>query len=386
MPTNLVYHTLETAQNGTSPFDATIMEMVEANDLQITAPYLGLEYLERMIHECNSWQLITDIQAMLSTQSVAKREGFIEFIIANKAMIHHCKDLHAKVLIAGNRALVGSANFTDKGITKRVEMSVSFEDSPEVTVLKSWFNLLWSQTACVEESDLQAFAASLPSPTPAPSTFSLPCAHPGVRSRLLQTSANTGDPNAEERLIAHLRLAPSRKWADSWLSLANDLIETTRLGPDDDRLVMSLPIGNFLPITINRRYVLCAFRKVGEGSRRKVLNAENLKSNDRETVELILPADMKSRIPHLSNVIRHSWFDPGFRGETDENVPQFASFSVPEEFEFAPEVLEAWRAACVAECDHQRISNFRRFHEPVVYRAVVDTGYRRNVLDRAFNA
>lgn len=93
---------------------------------------------------------------------------------------------------------------------------------------------------------------------------------------------------------------------------------------------------------------------------------------------------MKDRIDNLPGVIRHSSFDPGFAGEAADNVPRFVSFSVASEFNFGPEVLEGWQQALLAECDHQQTSNFRKYHEPVVFRATTELNYRRRLLDRAF--
>jgi hypothetical protein len=93
---------------------------------------------------------------------------------------------------------------------------------------------------------------------------------------------------------------------------------------------------------------------------------------------------MKQRIDKLPGAIRHSAFDPAFSGETVENVPRFVSFSCGLRFDFNPDVLEGWVEASLAECDHQSISNVRKYHEPVVFRATMDLNYRRRLLDRAF--
>lgn len=268
MTIRLVYQTTESMDGGISPFDEAIMEIVEGKELCIASPYLGLTYLQRMVERGSGWRLLTDVQEWLASHHHESRSCLVDFILAHREQVRHCKDLHAKVLIAGTRALTGSANFTDKGITGRVEMSTLFDGCEQIDELRAWFDLLWSRTAPVAEVDLRTCAASMPPPTPSSGLFPLPCAFSGVHSKLQRIDPVGGSPDAEERLIARFRIAPDRQWVENWLDLANELIEVAGLKHDDSRLVMSLPQGKFLPITINRRYVLTAFR-LDEGHHEK---------------------------------------------------------------------------------------------------------------------
>ena len=112
--------------------------MVEGQELCIACPYLGLSYLQRILERANGWRLLTDVQEWLSSHSLDSRGRIVNFVVANTQRIRHCKDLHAKVLIAGTRALAGSANFTDKGVTGRVEVPVLFDGCEEVDELRAW--------------------------------------------------------------------------------------------------------------------------------------------------------------------------------------------------------------------------------------------------------
>lgn len=142
MTVRLIYHTPESMDGGVSPFDATITDMVEGSELQIACPYLGLSYLQRVIERSSGWRLLTDVEEWLASHAHESRTRIVDFILANRERVRHCKDLHAKVLIAGTRALTGSANFTDKGITGRVEVSVLFDCCEQVEELRAWFELL----------------------------------------------------------------------------------------------------------------------------------------------------------------------------------------------------------------------------------------------------
>lgn len=386
MSTKLIYHTPESMAGGVSPFDIAILDMVEDQEVRIACPYLGLSYLERVLERASGWQLLSDVQEWLASYFHESRSRIVEFILANPKRVRHCKDLHAKVLIAGKQALIGSANFTEKGITGRVEVSVLFNESEQIEELRAWFELLWNQSAPVREEDLRLCVTSLPPREIPPAQSTLPCAFPDVLSHLHQLAAASGSEDAENELIERLRQAPDRAWAESYLDLAKELVEITGLSNDDPRLVMSLRQGNTLPITINRRYGLTAFR-LDEGQHEKRwLVPDYTNPPGHAVVELILPGSMKEQIDGLPGVIRHSSFDPGFSGETSDNVPRFVSFSVRSRFTFGPEVLEGWQQVLLTERDHGRASPYRRFHEPTVFRAVMDPVFRRHILNRAFSS
>ena len=288
------------------------------------------------------------------------------------------------MLLAGNRALTGSANFTAKGITGRVEVSVLFEDCEQVSELRAWYELLWEQTKPVEEGDLRACVGGLPQPTSSATRVSLPSTFAGVKSRFRSDRNISESPDAENDLVERLRQAPDRAWAEGYLNLAKRLVEDTGLDENDPRLVMSLPQGKSLPVTINRRYVLTAFRLHEAAREKQWLVPDYVNPPGHAVVELILPASMKRKIDALPGVIRHGSFDPGFSGETKETVPRFASFGVASGFDFGPEVLNGWRESLLSECDHGRASPFRKSHAPAVYRTVTDVTYRGQLLDRAF--
>ena len=366
MNPTLIYHTAETARGGVSPFDVTIMEMVEGHDLRIACPYLGLDYLRRMIAPADGWRLVTDVPEWLSIHPAKERGELVDFILNNGERIHHCRDLHAKVLIAGNEALVGSANFTKKGITGRVEMSVRIESTDEVKELKGWFDLLWSETAFVKEPDLRACAANLPESISTAGAFVLPSAHPGVHAvwsggAILRENADT-----ERNLIERVRMAPDRRWAVSWLDLAKEIIGITGLSNEDERLTLSMPVnGKTLPVIINSRIVL-----VGFGS-------NDPAQSGMASVVLILPESIRHRLDTHQHSIAYE-FKP------KPAAPLLIRISMPSVFTFDPDVLASWHEACIAECGRQTKSNFRKFHETAVYRVIMDSGYRRIILDRAF--
>ena len=385
MPVDLIYHTPESIHGGISPFDAAITEMIEGQALQVACPYVGLQYLQRIAKHARSWQLVTDVEELLSSQAGRSRAGMADFLLQNLERLRHCRDLHAKVILAGDRALVGSANLTEKGITGRIEMAVLLVDCEQVAELGRWFGALWEQTSPVTAADLRSCLASMPQPHPASEAGVLPCKFPRVAARLRALGAPAGGRATEVRLLERMKQAPSREWMDKYFEMVRELLVATGLTNDDPRLVLTIPKGKGLPVTINRRYVLTAFRLEHGHHEKRWLLPDYSAPPGEAVVEMILPASMADIIPQLPKAIRLSAFDPAFAGETAENTPLWVSFGVTSPFSFLPEILDGWRETIVTERDHGRASPYRDHHEPLVYQAVTDLAYRRQLLDEAFS-
>ena len=204
-PARLIYHTAETMAGGVSPFDASIMNMVDAQEVHLACPYLGLPYLQRVIRRSKAWRLLTDVQAWLASEAQESRALAVNFILAHRDHVHHCKDLHAKVLIAGRQALIGSANFTEKGITGRVEMGALFEGGAHIEELQTWFDGLWNLTGPIDPIELRACEATLPSPIPPSAASVLGCSFPGIQSRLSLNDTTTSEAKAVTELPPHAK-------------------------------------------------------------------------------------------------------------------------------------------------------------------------------------
>jgi len=62
--------------------------------------------------------------------------------------------------------MIGSANFTASGMTRRTEMSVYFNDSPEVDEAKTWFDKLWDTGTIIDPDALEKLISELPKTPP----------------------------------------------------------------------------------------------------------------------------------------------------------------------------------------------------------------------------
>jgi hypothetical protein len=382
MSARLLYHTADSASGGVSPFDEALGRIAEGADVRLACPYISLNYLCDLLARTANWRLLTDAEAWLSSVAHTARPDVLAWVRANEGRVRHCERLHAKALIAQSRAVVGSANFTRSGLTRNHELAVELSGEAEVRELSAWFDALWAEAAPPRADELERFRDALPVDRPR-ATERLTSTVPEVNASLRVEASEPGTAT-EQQIAARFALAPSREWVDSFLDLANEMIAFTGLGADDARLAVTLPQGPFLPITINRRYVLCAMR-LERGSHNKRYDAPDFKiPSDQASVELILPAATPEGVQQHEGRFRTSRFDPWAKGETETNVPLFLSFVRPAPIRFERAIRDVWREAVLAECDHGRTSPFRRFHQPALYRAITDAKYRRQLLDLAF--
>lgn len=144
---NLLYHDALSTDGGSSPFDEAILKVCCSGSIGLVSPYIGVDYLKRITGVADSWRLISDIEAWLSSLSVHARPKAWQFIRENLNKIHHCPAIHAKVIVSHKLAMFGSANFTNAGILIRTEMGILVDDLSMVGELNQWFEKLWQQTS-----------------------------------------------------------------------------------------------------------------------------------------------------------------------------------------------------------------------------------------------
>ncbi|WP_435347433.1 hypothetical protein [Haloarchaeobius sp. HRN-SO-5] len=170
----------------------------------------------------------------------------------------------------------------------------------------------------------------------------------------------------KSRLVENLGNAPSSEWVDSYLNLVDSLLSGTNLTRHDPRLVMSLPKEGTLPVTVNNRYVLTPFRE------------------ERSRTEFILPANRGAVDEYLNEADRTGRFDAIY-DEEESNRPWFVGFDglpdriVDDEFE------RLWLSAVRTEMQRAERSPYRRYDEPILYRAARDPGFRGLVIRDAFD-
>jgi hypothetical protein len=376
MSIKLVYHTPESASGGISPFDKAIIRIVTGEDALIVCPYINLGYLKRITDLSKSWRILTDVEEWLASHNRGERVTAQSFINRYLENIRHVKDLHAKVMIAGQRALVGSANFTNMGITGRFEMSVLFEKEPQVEELSEWFDSLWAQSQPIDTEELRACVQSMPARPPVTVNRDQPRMSsqvPPVRSKLKSVERHRSQPvvtrygeATSEQLIKRVKFAPSCEWIEGYFDLMKLLLETTGLSNDDPRLVTSIPQSDWLlPVSVNNRYVLAP------------------RKQDGFAVGIIYGPEFELK-PHLQTQAISDWRFSPLPGEGID-TPFFIRFRDAGSILESPEIRDGWLDAALLEVQRAKSSPYRKFHQSIVYRAAVDLGYRKTILDKAFS-
>jgi phosphatidylserine/phosphatidylglycerophosphate/cardiolipin synthase-like enzyme len=138
-----------------SPFDVAISELVKGELIQVACPYITLDYFKEVILSgCKDWKLLTDVNALIGSQGKKSIEEMINFLEEFSTKIKHQDDLHAKAIIAEEQALLGSANFTQKGTSENKEISVIISDVEKVNEIKNWYNDLWQHATELTEDKL----------------------------------------------------------------------------------------------------------------------------------------------------------------------------------------------------------------------------------------
>ncbi|AMM42101.1 hypothetical protein HS1_002317 [Candidatus Desulfofervidus auxilii] len=368
----LVYHDKESSRGGESPFDKVITAIVRNEDVSIVCPYIGMKYFERIIKLANYWRLITDVEEWICSHNKKERQKIKNFISEKSSSIHHYRDIHAKVVIGNSKAFIGSSNLTEKGITERVEMGVFIEEKELVVELQNWFRDLWDKSESINTQALDEYIlsiSSLPSYNEIYNTIGgLPSKSTSIKAKLVDdvgTSVQNIIKNYKEshqRLVTCIKkLAPNRKWINDYFDLAKDLIEFTSLKSNDPRLVMSITKRGRIPITINQRYVL------------------NPEYNGK--IGLIMPLDYEMEDYTKDGVVQ---IDDGYFFRNKIREALWVVFERKNRIEFSDSLKSYWKQAVMTELERSKISGFKRFHEPIVYEAIMNISYRKRLLDEIF--
>jgi hypothetical protein len=149
----LIYHLLDTDGKNIKPssFGTAINDMVKNKTIQVACPYITLSYFKNnIVNNCKNWELLTDVYDLVKSQQGHSKE-IEKFLKENHTKIKHQDGLHAKIIIAEDVALLGSANFTESGIYKNNEMSLVINDIEKINELKEWYKRSWQYAEEITE-------------------------------------------------------------------------------------------------------------------------------------------------------------------------------------------------------------------------------------------
>jgi len=369
----LIYHSEVSYDGGESPFDKAIRATTDANSVWLVCPYISPSYLRSVLSETDRWRVITDVEAWVGTFGGATRGEIQELIEKNRERVHHFPDVHAKVIISEESAVVGSANLTEKGVLGRTEMGVQFEEERTIKELREWFRRLWSESSSVDMVEFQEFVQSS-SETPttrSSSTASVSSDAPRVKARFTEGEySEDGFESSEDALsvvMNVIRRSPSQEWVESFFDLLQDVIATWKLTSDDPRLVISVAQSDRIAISINNRYVLGAFLA------------------NEPSIGFILKHDTKHLATFIEKADAHEEYK-ALSGEDDEDTPHWVEYNGYPKRMMSDSFRHTWMNAISEELDRAEGSPYQRYHEPIVYQMAVDPVYKKQALQKAFFA
>lgn len=339
----------------------------------IVCPYISLGYLGRLTQLANKWHLVTDVEEWIISHNIKQRQNIKKFIFDNLSDIHHYKDIHAKVIVADDKAFIGSSNLTYKGITGRVEMSVLIEEKEQACELQRWFKDLWIGSESVKTQDLEKYVSlieSSPSSGMDKTKSSLPSKATSINAKLVDIGDTniqvseiiTNNQESRERLIGWIKkITSNRDWINDYFDLAREMIDFTELTSDDPMLVTPITRNDGIGIIIGQRYVL--------------------KPHSNGRVGLIMPLGYDQQNYNKDRVVyeAENYF---FRNKIRE--ARWLVFERTDRIKFHENIKIYWKKAVLSELERGKISGFKRYHEPIVYESIMNPTYRAKLLDETF--
>ncbi len=372
----MICRQLTNDQNQISLFDEAIINIASNADIMMICPYIKLNYLERIIKKSNSWKLITDFVAWIYSQWKSNSE-IRDFVLKNSKKIRHYPGVHAKAIISGNKAIVGSANFTESGIKENIELGVLIEETAPIVELKDWFTQLWNLGEKLDERNTKDCIQKIGKPPqqhkpPAPEIIKVP-------NRLNKTSlvdltphlTNSNSLTYPPGLIETLKSTKDRKWLEDCFDFLSEMLTHFDLKSSDKRLVTTFTKSCRLPVTIGQRYAATLFYDPSK-SRKEKNNC---------AIHLIMPLDYDCKV----NREKHRILFNDIFTNNKEDAGQWITFDRKGDFDISSDLKKDWYQAISVELKRcRRGSGFRRHHEPMIFDLITDLSYRKKILDTAF--
>lgn len=359
----LIYHnTDDNAQY--SPFDSELVTLASGQNLCLVSPYIGLSYLKRLTKISKTWKLITDFEAwIISHPNKKQRLEICDFISDNFDRIKHIADIHAKVLITDNSAFLGSANFTDKGILVRTEMSVSFSEQDKVEELKNWFKSLWTSGTDFTQKQLFDFVKQNENVNPQPkiSRLKTPFTKQKRKSNLvpLDTFLKTDKDYETELIKAIKKTKKDKTWLNKYFDLIKEILTELDIEEKSQKITMSVTKDLKMPISIGQRYIVCPRHR-------------------RDAIGLILPLEFRDIISDYPTAVINEDYFYDKKGNQEALWIDFESDVIFTDDNF---LFAQWKSAAKTELNRTIYSGYRRTHNPFYYKAAMDFNYRQTIIE-----
>lgn len=161
--TKLIYHPINQNIDSKNRFENALDQIIKditrnnSSELLIACPYISLDILQTVTSKVHSWKLVTDFEAWFSSD---RRNAMqcAQFACEKNEHIRDFRNLHAKIYLSSNFAMLGSANLTHKGFENRQEMSILIDDKDLLNELMDWFNNIWEVGKCHDNDKITSYA------------------------------------------------------------------------------------------------------------------------------------------------------------------------------------------------------------------------------------
>jgi hypothetical protein len=374
----LIYHSPTIDQDTISPFDEAIRDVIKKEDIMVVCPYIDLQYFKKVIIDLAlSWRLITNLKEVFKCQ--VDRDKMFElrdFINQHSSRIHNCTVVHAKVIISGKKAFLGSANLTMRGIKNNIEMSITLNQSQQIVELKKWFNDLWDYSKEIDTEEVVKEAQNCVSYLENhPDRETSP--HSGLynqnefqRSKLaeIETKESAKDlTHYPPKLIEFLIYMDDIEWVNNYLDLLKEMFQYFNLNHNDQRLVTSIRKNPLrLPVTIGQRYVAALYYKF----------KSKKKYNDKYSIGLIMPLHYEPDNNNNDKIIYDSYFT-----SNKMKSARWIVFERKGRFQISTDLKNHWYKAISKELNRSKKSGYIKYHYSDIYRMVTDLSFRKAILD-----
>lgn len=355
-----------------SPFDEAITNIIRDNDISVICPYIGVNYFNRITSIVKSWKLITDVEEwILSYQDEKSRLEIVNFIKKNNHKIHHIRNVHAKAILTGHQAIMGSANLTDNGIRSKIEISILIRDDILNSELNEWFESIWEKSRNVSIEELEKFYSSMKTiyqnNSNSDKNYSL-SSPKSIRTKLVDLGLDSlkisknGNDQVEERLINLLKYYPNKEWVERYFDLVKIMIDRFEIKDDDERISMVIPKnGKRLPVNVGQRWVI-----------RPYINGE---------VGMIMPLEYNENNFKKDKANEKS----GYFYTNKKQVARWIHFERKDSLILSDPIINYWLDAIDSELKRTKISGRRFAHQTLFFELVTNLKYRKEILKKAFD-
>ena len=330
-------------------FRSLLKRIAEESAIDLAGPYLGAELLSGLPIR----HVLTDVNAWMGVEP--SREAAFSWLLSGKTEFRDIPRLHAKIALGEGVALMGSANFTANGLDARGNVEAGFLiTNPEaVATIRAEYERWWA-SAVREAVDapklVQRWRETPPKrSTPTRPSFAIPYLPISEATERLNLGADG------ERLLARLRMFPSRAEAEAYVGLEVRILERLGIAPDDPRIVATVPKSSeALALNINGRWMLrAAFG--GDEVRYGAMVALGTSRRYRSQPDFVFSM---------------------------ETGAEFLGFSDLGAFRDDPDLRANWEMACRAESGARSGGPLARHRSEAHTRLLADPAFRRLILKR----